>query len=184
MFTYHNTLHTTHYTPIVQTMSLPEKDKYSPKISPKVDPETECKELLSIVKGLYDKYFEDDYARSKLISYIKTTLPALLQQKCDVRIQREERRKTLEETSDEFIREFINSSSYFYNPNIELFFIYQNNTYKIINEDEIEHDIRTTITDQQTPELTTWKYKIKNQIIKKIKERDLLSCIPESETIF
>jgi hypothetical protein len=170
-------------------MSLPEKekdkdkDKFSPKISPKVDPETECKELLSIVKSLYDKYFEDDYARSKLISYIKTTLPALLQQKCDVRIQRVERRKTLEETSDEFIREFINSSSYFYNPNIELFFIYQNNTYKIINEDEIEHDIRTTITDQQTPELTTWKYKIKNQIIKKIKERDLLSCIPESETI-
>ena len=160
-----------------------DKDKYSPKIIPKVDPDTECKELLSIVKGLYDKYFEDDYARSKLVSYIKNTLPTLLQQKCDVRIQRVERRKTLEETSDEFIREFINSSSYYYNQNIDLFFIYQNNTYKIINEDEIEHDIRTTITDQQTPELTTWKYKIKNQIIKKIKERDLLSCIPESETI-
>ena len=160
-----------------------DKDKYSPKITPKIDPDTECKELLTIVKGLYDKYFEDDYARSKLVSYIKNTLPALLQQKCDVRIQRVERRKTLEETSDEFIREFINSSSYYYNQNIDLFFIYQNNTYKIINEDEIEHDIRTTITDQQTPELTTWKYKIKNQIIKKIKERDLLSCIPESETI-
>jgi hypothetical protein len=168
-------------------MSLPDKDKdkdkYSPKITPKIDPDTECNELLSIVKGLYDKYFEDDYARSKLVSHIKTTLPTLLQQKRDVRIQRVERRKTLEETSDEFIREFINSSSYFYNQNIDLFFIYQNNTYKIINEDEIEHDIRTTITDQQTPELTIWKYKIKNQIIKKIKERDLLSCIPESETI-
>ena len=165
------------------SISEKEKDKYSPKITPKVDPETECKELLSIVKGLYDKYFEDDYARSKLVSHIKNTLPTLLQQKCDVRIQRVERRKTLEETSDEFIREFINSSSYFYNQNIDLFFIYQNNTYKIINEDEIEHDIRTTITNQQTPELTIWKYKIKNQIIKKIKERDLLSCIPESETI-
>ena len=160
-----------------------DKDKYSPKIVPKLDPHTECEELLSIVKSLYSKYFEDDYARSKLVSHIKNTLPSLLQQKCDVRIQRVERRKTLEETSDEFIREFINSSSYYYNQNIDLFFIYQNNTYKIINEDEIEHDIRTTITDQQTPELTTWKYKIKNQIIKKIKERDLLSCIPESETI-
>lgn len=61
--------------------------------------------------------------------------------------------------------------------------MYHNNTYKIINEDEIEHEIRTTITDQQNAELSTWKYKIKNQIIKKIKERDLLTSIPESETI-
>ena len=69
-----------------------------------------------------------------------------------------------ENLSEEFIREFINSSSYFYNPNIDLFFVYHNNTYKIINEDEIEHEIRTTITDQQNVELSTWKYKIKNQI--------------------
>jgi hypothetical protein len=126
---------------------------------------------------------EDDYARSALVSHIKNTLPSFLQQKCEVRVQREERRKTLEETSEEFIREFINSSSYYYNQNIDLFFVYHNNTYKIINEDEIEHEIRTTITDQQNAELSTWKYKIKNQIIKKIKERDLLTSIPESETI-
>jgi len=160
-----------------------QSDKYSPKINPKIDPDIECTELLYIIKGLHDKYFEDDYTRSKLVSYIKNTLPTLLQQKCDERNMREERRKTLEETSDEFIREFINSSAYYYNPSIDLFFVYQHNTYKMINEDEIEHDIRTTITDQQNPELSIWKYKIKNSIIKKIKERDLLSSIPESETI-
>lgn len=159
------------------------QDKCSPKIGPKTDPITECEELLTIVKELYSKYLEDDYARSALVSHIKNTLPSFLQQKCDVRVQREERRKTLEETSEEFIREFINSSSYYYNQNIDLFFVYHNNTYKIINEDEIEHEIRTTITDQQNAELSTWKYKIKNQIIKKIKERDLLMSIPESETI-
>ena len=163
--------------------SSPPPDKYSPKLGPKIDPITECEELVTIVKGLYDKYMDDDYARTTLVSHIKNTLPSLLQQKCDARIQREERRRTLEETSEEFIREFINSSSYYYNPNIDLFFVYHNNTYKIINEDEIEHEIRTTITDQQNSELTTWKYKIKNQIIKKIKERDLLTSIPESETI-
>ena len=160
-----------------------DKSSHSPNIGPKLDPTTECEELLTIVRDLYHKYCDDDYARTALVSQIKNTLPALLQQKCDVRIQREERRKTLEETSEEFIREFINSSSYYYNQNIDLFFVYHNNTYKIINEDEIEHDIRTTITDQQNVELSTWKYKIKNQIIKKIKERDLLTCIPESETI-
>ena len=159
------------------------QDKCSPKLGPKTDPITECEELVTIVKELYSKYLEDDYARTALVSHIKNTLPSFLQQKCDARVQREERRKTLEETSEEFIREFINSSSYYYNQNIDLFFVYHNNTYKIINEDEIEHEIRTTITDQQNAELSTWKYKIKNQIIKKIKERDLLTSIPESETI-
>ena len=159
--------------------------KVSPKIGPKKTPvaPTECDELLDIVRGLYQKYADDEYLISKLITHIKTTMPNMIQQKCDERNMREERRKTLEETSDEFIREFINSSAYYYNPSIDLFFVYQHNTYKIINEDEIEHDIRTTITDQQNPELSIWKYKIKNSIIKKIKERDLLSSIPESETI-
>jgi hypothetical protein len=161
----------------------PQQEKSSPKIEPKQDPTIECDELVTIVKDLYSKYFDDDYIRGILVSHIKNTLPSILQQKCDVRIQREERRKTLEETADEFIREFINSSAYYYNQNIDLFFVYHNKTYKIINEDEIEHDIRTTITDQQNAELSTWKYKIKNQIIKKIKESDLLTSIPESETI-
>ena len=164
-----------------------QQDKLSPKIEPKpypkIDPTIECNELTSIIKELYGKYLEDDYIRGILVSHIKNTIPSILQQKCDIRIQREERRKTLEETADEFIREFINSSSYYYNTNIDLFFIYHNKTYKIINEDEIEHDIRTTITDQHNTELSTWKYKIKNQIIKKIKECDLLTSIPESETI-
>jgi translation elongation factor EF-Ts len=165
-----------------------DKTKVSPKIGPKKGPgaaptECECDELVDIVRGLYQKYTDDDYLKTKLAMHIKTTLPNMIQQKCDERNMREERRKTLEETSEEFIREFINSSSYYYNPSIDLFFVYQHNTYKIINEDEIEHDIRTTITDQQNPELSIWKYKIKNSIIKKIKERDLLSSIPESETI-
>jgi hypothetical protein len=168
---------------IVSILPSTTQDKCSPKLGPKTDPITECEELVTIVKELYSKYLEDDYARTALVSHIKNTLPSLLQQKCDARVQREERRKTLEETSEEFIREFINSSSYYYNQNIDLFFVYHNNTYKIINEDEIEHEIRTTITDQQNAELSTWKYKIKNQIIKKIKERDLLTSIPESETI-
>lgn len=165
-----------------------DKTKVSPKIGPKKAPplpptECECDELVDIVRGLYQKYTDDDYLKMKLAMHIKTTLPNMIQQKCDERNMREERRKTLEETSEEFIREFINSSSYYYNPSIDLFFVYQHNTYKIINEDEIEHDIRTTITDQQNPELSIWKYKIKNSIIKKIKERDLLSSIPESVTI-
>ena len=98
--------------------------KVSPKIGPKKTPvaPTECDELLDIVRGLYQKYADDEYLISKLITHIKTTMPNMIQQKCDERNMREERRKTLEETSDEFIREFINSSAYYYNPSIDLFF--------------------------------------------------------------
>ena len=115
-------------------MSAPpshEKSKLSPKIGPKKAPtstpstECECDDLLEIVRGLYQKYEDDEYLKTKLSTHIKTTLPTLLQQKCDERNMREERRKTLEETSDEFIREFINSSAYYYNPSIDLFFVYQ-----------------------------------------------------------
>lgn len=52
-----------------------QSDKYSPKINPKIDPDIECTELLYIIKGLHDKYFEDDYTRSKLVSYIKKYTP-------------------------------------------------------------------------------------------------------------
>ena len=78
----------------MQTPFLPlnaqdkDKDKCSPSIGPKPDPTTECEELLTIVRDLYHKYCDDDYARAALVSQIKNTLPALLQQKCDARIQR------------------------------------------------------------------------------------------------
>ena len=94
-------------------------EKYSPKLAPKQDPQQELDEIIATLKTLYDKYIDNDFVRSKLVYHVKTTLPNFLQQKSDVRVQREERRKTLEETSDEFIREFINSSSYYYNPNID-----------------------------------------------------------------
>ena len=82
------------------TITTTTQDKCSPKIGPKLDPITECEELVTILKELYSKYLEDDYARSALVSHIKNTLPSFLQQKCEVRVQREERLKTLEETSE------------------------------------------------------------------------------------
>ncbi|NBQ48240.1 MAG: hypothetical protein EBU33_07285, partial [Sphingobacteriia bacterium] len=47
--------------------------------------------------------------------------------------------------------------------------------------DDIVYAALTTLQDY--PELKPWKYKIKNQILKRVKERDLLNSIPESCTI-
>ena len=45
--------------------------------------------------------------RGKLVHYIKINLPSFLTNTSQVKINREERKKTLEECSDEFIEEFI-----------------------------------------------------------------------------
>jgi len=143
----------------------------------------ELDNIIAVIKELYNKYENDNFMKNKLIHHIKNYLPSFLINTNQTKISREERKKTLEECSDEFIEEFINATNYFYNSNIELFFVYEQETYKIISEDDILHHIRTTITNNKTNDLMPWKYKIKNQIIKKIKERDLLKSIPESETI-
>ena len=159
--------------------------KHSPHISPIISPvaSNEIDDLTLILKELYIKYENDEFVKNKLIHHIKTFLPNHLSQLTQIKIQREERKKSIEERADEFIEEFLNSTTYFYNSNIDYFFVYQNNTYKIISEDDIDYHIRTTITHKKVHELNLWKYKIKNQIIKHIKERDLLTSIPESETI-
>lgn len=159
--------------------------KHSPKISPIISPvaSNEIDDLTLILKELYIKYENDEFVKNKLIHHIKNFLPNHLSQLNQIKIQREERKKSIEERADEFIEEFLNSTTYFYNSNIDYFFVYQNNTYKIISEDDIDYHIRTTITHKKVHELNLWKYKIKNQIIKHIKERDLLTSIPESETI-
>lgn len=159
--------------------------KHSPHISPIITPvaSNEIDDLTLILKELYIKYENDEFVKNKLIHHIKNFLPNHLSQLNQIKIQREERKKSIEERADEFIEEFLNSTTYFYNSNIDYFFVYQNNTYKIISEDDIDYHIRTTITHKKVHELNLWKYKIKNQIIKHIKERDLLTSIPESETI-
>jgi hypothetical protein len=89
----------------------------------------------------------------------------------------------LEEKSDEFIEEFIAKTRFFYYSPTDLFFTYSDEKiYEVVKEDNIQHLILTTITSK-FPELMPWKYKIKIQLMKRIKENSVLKSIPESETI-
>ena len=51
----------------------------------------------------------------------------------------------------------------------------------MVKEDDIHHTILSTISLNKT--LMDWKHRLKITILKKIKERDIFTCIPESETI-
>ena len=141
-------------------------------------------ELLNLVKQLHAKYAEDEFMLGKLTAHI-VQLPAAMDAVNQARDDKEQRRQTLITASDEFIEQFLNESpQYYYNANVELFFVYDADSecnYSVINEDDILHPILTQISGNR--ELMPWKYKIKNQVLRRIKDRSLLTSIPESQTI-
>jgi hypothetical protein len=141
-------------------------------------------DIAEMVTALYNKYANLPNVRQKLIHHIMDVLPTILENTVQQCKQREERKKSLEEKSDEFIEEFLAKTRYFYNSCTELFFIYSDDKrYEVIKEDNIQHSILTTITASHK-DLLPWKYKIKIQIIKRIRENNnILKSIPESETI-
>ena len=141
-------------------------------------------DLINVVKQLGDKYAEDEFMMGKLAAHINQ-LPAAMDAAVQARDDKAQRKQMLITASDEFIEQFLNESpQYYYNANVELFFVYNPDAecnYSVINEDDILHPILTQISGNR--ELMPWKYKINNQVLRRIKDRDLLSSIPESQTI-
>jgi hypothetical protein len=143
------------------------------------DLETEC---IETVKKLFEQY-PNANMKQKIHHYIKNILPGTCENACQQRKDREERKNTLEEKSDEFIEEFLAKTRFFYYSQTDLFFTYSDEKmYEVVKEDNIQHLILTTITSK-FPELMPWKYKIKIQLMKRIRENSVLKSIPESETI-
>jgi hypothetical protein len=136
----------------------------------------------SIIDKMAAKYANNEPVLAKFINHVHQ-IPSVLSAFEETLNQRTERKKVLTLTSDEFIEQFLSNSThnYFYNGAIDLFFEYDNVKYSKIEEDDIVYAALTTLQDY--PDLKPWKYKIKNQILKRIKERDLLNSIPESCTI-
>lgn len=139
-------------------------------------------QIHAIVDAMLARYKYTEPVLAKFINCMNQ-IPALLASFEETIHQRTERKKILTMTSDEFIDQFLSNSAhnYFYNSAIDLFFEYNNVKYCKIEEDDIVYAALTTLQDY--PELKPWKYKIKNQIIKRIKDRELLNSIPESCTI-
>jgi len=132
----------------------------------------------------------NEHILERIHYYIKDQLPIMIKNYTSAHMERESRKKSLELISEEFIETFLNRNKYYYSHHSELYFTYNQVRYSIINEDEIHHRILTDITNQSmkslgdvTTNISTWKYKIKNRIIKNIQDRDILKSIPESNTI-
>lgn len=150
-------------------------------ILPNTDQSINFDHLHSLLDDLIIKYKSNSYISFRIGNYLENLLPITLENEAEQYKQREERKKQLTEYKDEFTNRFLTKNKYFYTMQTELFLHYDGLHFNIYSEDDIQHQILTTITQEQS--LMVWKHKIKNNIMKQIKERSLFNAIPESETI-
>ena len=137
--------------------------------------------LYDKIDNLLEKYIGNQYITSRIYNYIEKLLPAMIENEVKTQAKREERKKQLSDVRDEFIERFMHKNNYFYSPHCELFLIYDGLHFHGYSEDNIQHQILTTITSEQS--LIPWKHKITKSIVKIVKERSPLKHLPESATI-
>ena len=82
---------------------------------------------------------------------------------------------------NEFIERFMYKKKYYYCPVNKLYLHYDGIHFIGHGEDDIQHEILSTITKEG--DLTAWKHKINNEIMRNIRNRMPLTAIPESFTI-
>jgi hypothetical protein len=130
---------------------------------------------------MIENYSKNDYVFGRLVNYMENLLPTALENAAELQKQREERRLQLSANRDEFTGRFLEKNRYFYSSQTELFLHYDGMHFVIHNEDDIQHQILSTISSEQC--LREWKHKVNKNIIKRIKERSPLNTKPESTTL-
>jgi hypothetical protein len=130
---------------------------------------------------LIDKYEKNEYLSNKLCNYVENFLPATLEAAENDYNTREKRKQGLALGSEDFIERFMSKNRCFYCPQNELFVMYDGAHFSGFSEDNIVHKILSQITTEQ--HLRAWKHKIKNTLMRHIKEKSPLLAIPESVTI-
>jgi len=140
--------------------------------------DTDC---INIIIELFEKYKDNDYMLQRIKTHIINYLPNTLDNEFKTHEERITRNNYLTNEQQLFIQIFLNKNKYFYLPNNNLFYEYNGDKYLIIKEDDIIHKLLSSISKERV--LLQWKHKTKSNIIKQIKERNLFSSIPETDTI-
>ena len=135
------------------------------------------------IEKLYSLYNDDLYMTSKIHHYITQQLPTLLENMKSIREKNLQRNEEHTVEQQMFMSGYLSKNNYFYNPATETYYLYDGLHYSEISEDDILHDIVSSISRVRNPKLMNWKHKTKVSILKKIKENLLSKTIPESTTI-
>lgn len=133
------------------------------------------------INDLFEKYKNDSFMFSKTTNYICNQFPTILERIKQTREEQLARNENMTQDLETFIEYFLNTNRYYYYYSTEKFFFYDGKHYKIYKEDDILYNVLSSIT-QDNP-LLTWKQRTKVYIMKRIKDKSILTSIPESYTI-
>lgn len=132
------------------------------------------------ISELFKKYKDDEYMFNRLQTHLEN-LPSVLEQENKRHAERMLRINELNMEQENFYKVFLSKHRYYYMPYNNIYYEYDGKTYKIVKDDDIHHNLLSTITDEG--KLIQWKHKTKQNIIKQIKDRSLFKTIPETYTI-
>lgn len=133
------------------------------------------------IEKLYKKYEGNEYMLQRIYNHVNAYLPNILENECKNHEKRINMNTYLSEEQQIFMQVFLSKHNYYYISNNNLYYEYNGNDYLIIKEDKILHQLLSTISKERI--LLQWKHKTKTAIIKHIKERNLFTSIPETDTI-
>jgi hypothetical protein len=133
-----------------------------------------------LIEELNNQYKDNEYIISRLETHL-ANLPNVLEQENKKNIDRINRFNELTNELDKFSKIFLTNNQYYYI--CGTFFEYDGKCYKKISEDNILYNILNTLSTEDDSKLNPWKHKAKLYIMKKIKERSLLTSTPETHTI-
>lgn len=132
------------------------------------------------VRLIYEEYKNDKEIIKKFISLLQTSIPVQLKSLKNYNIQNNNKIQQ-QKLDDDFIVDYMKKCNYYYCNRSEIFIHYNKKHFVQYSEDDILHEILSTLSIKS---FQMNKYKVNKLIIKKIKDLSPLSIQPENETIY
>lgn len=133
------------------------------------------------IDNIFEKYKDNHYIQQRIYNHIVNYLPNTLENECKNYEKRQNLNISLSQEQQIFIQVFLSKNKYYYLNNNNFFYKYDGTNYYVIKEDEIIHKLLSAISNEGL--LLQWKHKTKINVLKQIKERNLFTSIPETDTI-
>jgi hypothetical protein len=134
-----------------------------------------------MIANLSDQYKCNPYIIQRIDSHL-SKFPELLVKINNDHNDRVNKMKKLMMEQDNFCNIFLSKHKYYFMSHNNMFYEYDNKTYKPVKEDDIYYTLLSTITSGNKT-LMPWKQRTATMMMKKIKERSLFTSIPETYTI-
>ena len=138
--------------------------------------------LYESIDKLCETYKDDNKMLTRLDTYITVLIPKYLKYEQHKYALQNEKKEQLILNQNKFTKKFMRENLYFYVSATELYVCYDGQTFNLVKEDDINHKILLSISNDEQ-NVVQWKYKIKANIMKLIKNNSPFYVTPESYTI-